>query len=63
MWCDESELVSGFNTEYIRGRFSLIFPDENVIIIFISNLYVIFSRIDDLNNTLIYYIKLLLIKY
>lgn len=31
----ESELVSGFNTEYIRGRFALIFIAEYGIIIFI----------------------------
>lgn len=35
----ESELVSGFNTEYIRGRFALIFIAEYGIIIFIIILF------------------------
>lgn len=38
----ESELVSGFNTEYIRGRFALIFIAEYGIIIFIIMLISIF---------------------
>lgn len=38
----ESELVSGFNTEYIRGRFALIFIAEYGIIIFIIYLFSIF---------------------
>ena len=32
----ESELVSGFNTEYFRGRFALIFIAEYLSIIFIG---------------------------
>lgn len=38
----ESELVSGFNTEYIRGRFALIFIAEYGIIILIIYLFIIF---------------------
>lgn len=38
----ESELVSGFNTEYIRGRFALIFIAEYGIIIFIIFLFIFF---------------------
>lgn len=38
----ESELVSGFNTEYIRGRFALIFIREYGIILFIIILFCIF---------------------
>lgn len=38
----ESELVSGFNTEYIRGRFALIFIAEYGIILFIIMLFRIF---------------------
>lgn len=35
----ESELVSGFNTEYIRGSFAIIFIAEYGIIIFIIYLF------------------------
>lgn len=38
----ESELVSGFNTEYIRGRFALIFIAEYGIILFIIILFIYF---------------------
>jgi len=38
----ESELVSGFNTEYIRGRFAIIFIAEYGIIIFIIFLFMFF---------------------
>lgn len=37
----ESELVSGFNTEYFRGRFAVIFIAEYAIIIFSSGLIVL----------------------
>lgn len=37
----ESELVSGFNTEYMRGRFALIFIAEYGIIIFIIFIFII----------------------
>ena len=37
----ESELVSGFNTEYIRGRFAIIFIAEYGIIIFIIYLFIV----------------------
>lgn len=37
----ESELVSGFNTEYISGRFALIFIAEYGIIIFIIMLFAV----------------------
>lgn len=56
----ESELVSGFNTEYRRGRFALIFIAEYSRIIFIRTLFsIIFlgRRI----NSIIFYIKILLI--
>ena len=38
----ESELVSGFNTEYLRGRFAIIFIAEYGIIIFIILIFLIF---------------------
>lgn len=38
----ESELVSGFNTEYIRGRFAIIFIAEYGIIKFIIMMYCFF---------------------
>ena len=37
----ERELVSGFNTEYMSGGFTLIFMREYARIIFISLIYVI----------------------
>ena len=37
----ESELVSGFNIEYMRGLFAIIFISEYGIILFISYLYLI----------------------
>ncbi|TXC75227.1 hypothetical protein FS935_23195, partial [Metabacillus litoralis] len=37
----ESELVSGFNTEYRRGGFALIFMAEYARILFIRILFVI----------------------
>jgi NADH-ubiquinone oxidoreductase chain 1 len=45
----ESELVSGFNIEYFRGGFALIFIAEYGIIIFFSYLLIlIFIRVDNL---------------
>ncbi|KAG5329007.1 NU1M oxidoreductase, partial [Acromyrmex heyeri] len=38
----ESELVSGFNVEYFRGRFALIFMAEYGMIIFFRYLVVVF---------------------
>lgn len=37
----ESELVSGFNVEYSRGGFALIFIAEYASILFISILFVV----------------------
>lgn len=60
----ESELVSGFNTEYIRGIFALIFISEYGIIIFIMYLFMIFfigGNVFSLLFYLIYCIILFLI--
>ena len=46
----ESELVSGFNTEYIRGRFAIIFIAEYGIIIFIIFLFMFFFWGGKLNS-------------
>lgn len=56
----ESELVSGFNTEYIRGGFALIFISEYGIIILIRTIFVFFY----LGNFLLkflFFIKILII--
>lgn len=37
----ESELVSGFNIEYIRGRFTLIFLGEYIIIMILGILFIL----------------------
>lgn len=50
----ESELVSGFNTEYIRGRFAIIFIAEYGIIIFIIFLFIIFFFGGNLYSYLFY---------
>lgn len=58
----ESELVSGFNVEYRRGGFALIFLAEYARILFISILFrVIFLGCDLLN--IIFYVKLLFIAF
>ena len=56
----ESELVSGFNTEYIRGGFALIFISEYGIIIFIRYIIVLFY-IGNFNIKFLFYIKILII--
>lgn len=58
----ESELVSGFNTEYIRGRFALIFIAEYGIIIFIIYLFIIFY-LGGIFFSFIFYIFYLLILF
>lgn len=57
----ESELVSGFNTEYIRGSFAIIFIAEYGIIIFIIFLFIFFFLGGNLNSLLffIFYIIIL----
>lgn len=50
----ESELVSGFNTEYMRGRFALIFIAEYGIIMFITILFRIFFLGGNIYSILFY---------
>lgn len=58
----ERELVSGFNTEYRRGGFALIFLAEYSRILFISLLYVLFF-LGGYRLTFFFYLKLSLISY
>lgn len=58
----ESELVSGFNVEYRRGGFALIFLAEYARILFISILFCIFFLGGD-TNSLFFYIKLSFISF
>lgn len=58
----ESELVSGFNVEYRRGGFALIFLAEYARILFMSILFIILFLGSDL-NTLLFYIKLVFISF
>lgn len=58
----ESELVSGFNIEYSRGGFALIFLAEYSIILFIRILFVLLY-IGGYNLTLLFYLKLRLISF
>lgn len=58
----ESELVSGFNVEYRRGGFALIFLAEYARILFISFLFVILFLGSDINS-IIFFIKLILISF
>lgn len=58
----ESELVSGFNIEYRRGRFALIFLAEYARILFIRRLIVILFLGADIFNVL-FFLKLTLISY
>jgi NADH-ubiquinone oxidoreductase chain 1 len=58
----ESELVSGFNVEYRRGRFALIFLSEYIRILFMSILFVILFLGGNL-ITLYFYLKLRFIAY
>jgi len=58
----ESELVSGFNIEYRRGGFALIFLAEYSIILFLS---IVFTFIFLFNSYLylLFYLKLILIAF
>lgn len=58
----ESELVSGFNIEYSRGGFALIFLAEYSIIIFLS---IVFSVIFLFNSYfyVLFYFKIIIIRY
>ncbi len=56
----ESELVSGFNVEYRRGGFALIFLAEYARILFISILFVMIFLGSDINS-LYFYLKLIFI--
>lgn len=58
----ESELVSGFNVEYRRGGFALIFLAEYARILFISILFVVIFLGCDIYS-FIFYIKLILISF
>nr|YP_010507356.1 NADH dehydrogenase subunit 1 [Amphionides reynaudii]UXG18835.1 NADH dehydrogenase subunit 1 [Amphionides reynaudii] len=58
----ESELVSGFNTEYSSGGFALIFMAEYASILFMSVLYTILFLGSDTMSAL-FYIKAMLIGY
>jgi NADH-ubiquinone oxidoreductase chain 1 len=58
----ESELVSGFNVEYGRGGFALIFLAEYSRILFIRMLFVVVFLGNDIYS-LFFYIKLILISF
>lgn len=58
----ESELVSGFNVEYSRGRFALIFLSEYARILFIRILFSLIFLGGDVIN-LFFYLKLILISF
>lgn len=58
----ESELVSGFNVEYRRGGFALIFLAEYARILFISILFCVIFLGRDVFNIL-FYIKLIFISF
>lgn len=64
----ESELVSGFNVEYIRGAFTLIFLGEYIIILIIGIIFGIiffgydFSRFKNVFIVLIFSILIILIR-
>ena len=58
----ESELVSGFNTEYRRGGFALIFLAEYASILFIRILVALLFLGGNLTR-LIFYIKLVFIAF
>ena len=57
----ESELVSGFNTEYRAGGFTLIFIAEYARIIFISLLFVVFFLARGLN--MFFYLKVFFVVF
>nr|YP_009379198.1 NADH dehydrogenase subunit 1 [Kiwa tyleri]ARQ27021.1 NADH dehydrogenase subunit 1 [Kiwa tyleri] len=56
----ESELVSGFNTEYSSGAFALIFMAEYASILFMSMFFVLMFMGGNPNSSL-FYVKLLII--
>lgn len=58
----ESELVSGFNVEYRRGGFALIFLGEYASILFISFLFVLIF-LGDIYFYFIFFIKMRFISY
>nr|YP_010254915.1 NADH dehydrogenase subunit 1 [Polyura narcaeus]QUA05854.1 NADH dehydrogenase subunit 1 [Polyura narcaeus] len=58
----ESELVSGFNTEYSSGGFALIFLAEYSSILFMSLLFVIIYM-GGYNLSLFFYLKIMLISF
>ena len=58
----ERELVSGFNIEYRRGGFALIFLAEYSRILFISILFVLIY-IGGYNLRIIFYFKLIFISF
>ena len=58
----ESELVSGFNVEYARGGFALIFLAEYSRILFIRILFVIVFLGGDIIS-IFFYLKLVFISY
>lgn len=58
----ESELVSGFNVEYRRGGFALIFLAEYARILFISILFVVIFLGADINS-LLFFFKLSFISF
>lgn len=58
----ESELVSGFNVEYRRGGFALIFIAEYARILFIRILFVVIFIGCNINN-FIFYFKLIFISF
>nr|YP_009973294.1 NADH dehydrogenase subunit 1 [Chinapotamon maolanense]QNH92745.1 NADH dehydrogenase subunit 1 [Chinapotamon maolanense] len=58
----ESELVSGFNTEYSSGGFALIFMAEYASILFMSGLFVVIFLGSEPNNFL-FYIKCVFIAF
>lgn len=58
----ESELVSGFNVEYRRGRFALIFLSEYARILFISILFCLIFLGGDIFN-IFFYFKLIFISF
>nr|YP_007025683.1 NADH dehydrogenase subunit 1 [Neaxius glyptocercus]AEW68322.1 NADH dehydrogenase subunit 1 [Neaxius glyptocercus]AGA56230.1 NADH dehydrogenase subunit 1 [Neaxius acanthus] len=58
----ESELVSGFNTEYSSGGFALIFMAEYASILFMSSLYALLF-LGGNPNSLLFYFKLTFVAF